>query len=80
MLNTKKVVESEVREISFGFWKEDNFIEIKTDDDAENFSKETKTDKILIDSIITLVEVIKDQVATELEQIWERLDKLENNQ
>ena len=69
-------VETNLEKISLDYFDEDNIFTIESGDE-EKYAELFKCSPKLVETLLILVEEIKDKLGTDLRDIWDRLDRIE---
>ena len=69
-------VETNLEKISLDYFDEDNIFTIESGDE-EKYAELFKCSPKLVETLLILVEEIKDKLGADLRDIWDRLDRIE---
>ncbi|MCK4825151.1 hypothetical protein KA005_55900 [bacterium] len=76
-METKKIIEAEIDSLDLHVMEDDQFVTQK-EVNSKEMSRLMKCSEETVDSLLMLISDIKEAMGRDLKDIWERLDRIEN--
>ena len=76
-MKTEKVIKSQTEDLHLNCMNKDEVLTIPEDMDDQEAAKRFKCSPVLVDTLLMLVSDIRELIGSDLKDIWQRLDRLE---